>query len=479
LENTNIILDKIVLHNYKGFYTGDIEESHGIEINFDRHLTIFIGNNGSGKSSVLDAVALCLLKLRKEITEGKYPFPLPSKDTENEAVNNKVNEALIDVFFELIGHTKIIDTEVQEDKDGNHIPVEIERVPKVGFSIYMEKNKSPSEINVSKWFKHTDFEKEYETKEDDERTLELFLAEKVIDPHVFNELSNVPVLVYYGANSINMNLLDKMETVKYSIFHTYENALDSSKFSFDQFFAWFDNQQKRFAQGKMENRTIDTSQIKHISHAITRVLDDEVTEYKNLKIDWFKTPIKMEVTKCNKKTKEEEPLSISQLSSGERSLIALVVDITRRLCLANPKSDNPLEGNGIVLIDEIDVHLHPSWQRKIVPKLRELFPNLQLVVTTHSPQVLGVLDKKHLRIIENKNIKKISPHIKGRDANSIYEEVFSLSARLDVYTEKLKSFYTVLEKNTEDARIILDELIEDWGEHDTEIMRAESYFELY
>lgn len=89
--------------------------------------------------------------------------------------------------------------------------------------------------------------------------------------------------------------------------------------------------------------------------------------------------------------KGRERFELSQLSDGERAFIAVIADLVRRLSLANPELDNPLEGHGIVLIDEIELHLHPQWQRTIVETLRETFPNIQFVATTHSPFILQTL----------------------------------------------------------------------------------------
>lgn len=73
------------------------------------------------------------------------------------------------------------------------------------------------------------------------------------------------------------------------------------------------------------------------------------------------------------------------LSDGYRSVLALAGDLIWRLLLAFPDTDDPLNEEGVVLIDELDIHLHPIWQRQIPGTLRELFPNLQFIVTTHSP----------------------------------------------------------------------------------------------
>lgn len=95
------------------------------------------------------------------------------------------------------------------------------------------------------------------------------------------------------------------------------------------------------------------------------------------------------------------------MSDGEKCTIALFGDLARRMALANPNKDNPLDGEGIVLIDEIELHLHPLWQRRILNVLKKVFPNIQFIVSTHSPQVLGEADDTYnvLRLIMGDNGK--------------------------------------------------------------------------
>ncbi|NJO01056.1 MAG: AAA family ATPase [Bacteroidia bacterium] len=148
------------------------------------------------------------------------------------------------------------------------------------------------------------------------------------------------------------------------------------------------------------------------------------------------------------------------------------------LSLANPHTDNPMLGSGIVLIDEIDLHLHPKWQRKVVFKLLETFPNVQFVMTSHSPLLISMLDKKLIRIIKNGKICE-SSYTKGRDTNAILSDNFEVSERPEEYRQKISKFYDLLEQNVESAREVLDELKQDLGESDPEIVRAESYLEIY
>ena len=111
----------------------------------------------------------------------------------------------------------------------------------------------------------------------------------------------------------------------------------------------------------------------------------------------------------------------------------LVGDLARRLALANQKDPNPLNGRGIVLIDEIELHMHPSWQRKVLPVLRQTFPNIQFIITTHSPQVLGEADE-NLKLFllsedeEQNRTFRLLERMDGFDSNYILENYMETDA---------------------------------------------------
>jgi predicted ATP-binding protein involved in virulence len=94
-------------------------------------------------------------------------------------------------------------------------------------------------------------------------------------------------------------------------------------------------------------------------------------------------------------------LALSMLSDGVRNMLALIADIARRCASLNPdlKENAAQRTPGVLLIDEVDLHLHPRWQQQVVQLLREAFPLLQLIVTTHSPHVLSTVEKSSIRVI--------------------------------------------------------------------------------
>jgi predicted ATP-binding protein involved in virulence len=93
-------------------------------------------------------------------------------------------------------------------------------------------------------------------------------------------------------------------------------------------------------------------------------------------------------------------VNINQLSQGQKVMVGLAADLAGRLVMLNPDEANPLDGQGIVIIDEIELHLHPRWQQTILFDLRRIFPNIQFIVATHSPQVLSTVDEKSVRKLE-------------------------------------------------------------------------------
>jgi len=449
MEKPDIRLEKLVLCNYKGFYTGNGE---GVEITFDPNLTVFIGDNGSGKSAVLDAIALFLVKLRQEISSigeisSIYPFPPPSIEKRNKSVNNhkEVESAELDAFF------KLSPTPIWED--------EIERSPRVGLSIEMVKAKSPSAMNISKWYDHSKIGiEELDHSTNDYKTLDLFLRDQIHDPFMIGEFKNkekdksIPILVYYGANTINASIEGELEEVDTSIFDAYQDALDANKFSFKQFFAWYDGEKKKLMQ-KITNGTAERTDPpnEHISEAIKQILNDADRSYSKLDIDWLEYPHDMTLVKKNGSVHQDMELSISQLSSGERTLVALVADLTRRLCLANPNSKKPLEGNGIVLIDEIDVHLHPKWQQKVVTKLRKVFPNIQFILTTHSPLVLTYLPDSNFKVYRlwGGEVEKFDK-VRGMRLIEIFYNLYETLARPKDTQEEIDQLFEAINKKLSD-----------------------------
>jgi hypothetical protein len=128
---------------------------------------------------------------------------------------------------------------------------------------------------------------------------------------------------------------------------------------------------------------------------------------------------------------------LHQLSDGYRSVGGLVGDLVRRLTDAFPKSKDPFLTEGVVLIDEIDIHLHPRWQGTVVEALRDLFPNMQFIVTSHSPFVAQDMRPTDKLIVLEKQSRGVTAfdepgHVNGWRADQILtSRLFGLDGTRD------------------------------------------------
>lgn len=166
-------------------------------------------------------------------------------------------------------------------------------------------------------------------------------------------------------------------------------------------------------------------------------------------------------------------LDVRQLSDGERGALGIALDLARRLSQLNPQSNDPLaEGQAVVLIDEIDLHLHPKWQRQIIYNLEETFPRCQFIATTHSPQVIGEVPSDRIQIIANGQV--YSPtHSFGVDSSRVLEEIMDAPARsLEVQVLLNSLSRSVASENLEEASTLVTELAGKVGQDDAEVIRV-------
>ena len=170
----------------------------------------------------------------------------------------------------------------------------------------------------------------------------------------------------------------------------------------------------------------------------------------------------------------------SELSDGYHVYIALVADIARRAVMLNEfdGADAPARVEGVVLIDELDLHLHPRWQRVALPRIREAFPRLQFILTTHSPQVLSSAENRHARWLVNGQIQKPNVFVSWRDSNAILRDLMETDDRDDKGVADLRRLYKAIDQgNHKLADSIHQELAERWGVNDPALIRARGFME--
>ncbi|MBW4622132.1 MAG: AAA family ATPase [Cyanosarcina radialis HA8281-LM2] len=163
--------------------------------------------------------------------------------------------------------------------------------------------------------------------------------------------------------------------------------------------------------------------------------------------------------------KSGQPFDLGQLSDGERGILALALDLTRRLSQANPHLEDPLQAQAVVLIDELDLHLHPKWQRAIVEKLTSTFPNCQFIATTHSPQIIGEVPPESIILLEEGQPPLRPSQSLGMDTDWILKYLMGATTRnLETETE-LKRIADLIEtEDYDEATEAIDTLRDRIGE---------------
>jgi predicted ATP-binding protein involved in virulence len=236
------------------------------------------------------------------------------------------------------------------------------------------------------------------------KQLHRYLQESILDPWNLSLPFQLPVIVHYG---VGRALLDDIPMrlrgfpKEHSRFESLADALNSTS-RFRAAFIWFYNKENEESRLKQEKRDFDATlpELDAVRRCIT-------TLFPNLANPRIATnPLRFVVSQ------DGEELEIDQLSDGYKTMLGLAVDLSRRMAAANPHLANPLAAEGIVMIDEVDLHLHPAWQQRVVSDLLKCFPNTQFVFTTHSSVVVEGVNN----LLKRYAIDKLLPEY-GEDNN--------------------------------------------------------------
>ena len=433
-NQNDMIIEKLEISNYRGFQ-GQYEP-----LMFNNQINVFIGINGSGKSSLLDLIAIFLNQ-----------FAVKLAGATSREIEYSLNQ---------------MDINVHERKTENRIYV---RAP-------WEFEDQSLRVALS-W----EIIRDFKNSKSNYKELNEYI-EKCQDQILKKANSSVPIFKYYQSQRIT-NEKHKHSSSKRHLsgqLKAYDDAFDK-RMEFDEFIKWFIEEENIENREKIARK--DFNYFNPNLTAIRNAIANFFSGFKADKYDAFRVEDRTIMTKQSEKSslvinKNDIPFNLKQLSDGEKIMLLMIADIAHRLAIANPNSKKVLNGKGIVLIDEIDLHLHPAWQREIIPCLLNTFPSIQFFVTSHSPQVLGSINKDNVFRIKDFKISKLKAYTKGRDSNSILYDVFGISEREEVYKQDILDLYNYIEKNDEkNAKNQLDKLTKLWGSEDREIVRANMYYE--
>jgi predicted ATP-binding protein involved in virulence len=487
-------IKSLVMNNFRGI------NSLSLEFN-QTGPTVLIGINGVGKSSILDCLSIFLSLFFIISTKNNL-----IRDLEHELQNHKIknNFEENDKFIKNKSSSKdkrdfdsrfIWRRTIRNNEDELDFSLSDQDITN-GFKetnneiviSCIENNYFPNKKYLSKNLKNNndipsnsssniqeshDFQifADKKTKEDLEnplgRNLETVIKNiENLEVFLYAKEPQKPLLIYYPVNrlldeiSLEINDNQSLEQVD-----GYDYPLSSRHITFKNFFEWFRNREDLENEELRDNPKHRDTQLQAVRSAISEI----VPSFSNLRVR--RRPLRMTVTK------ESQELIINQLSDGEKCLLAMVGDLARRLAITSPNLDNPLLGNGIVLIDEIEQHLHPGWQYEIIPALTRTFPNCQFIVTTHSPIVLSQVKPEGIFCLEKRDGKVIAYHPDssyGRDSNRILEDLMGVPERPQVFKDRLRELFRFIDEgNLDKAKELQHQLEESIGSDEPEFARAD------
>jgi predicted ATP-binding protein involved in virulence len=293
------------------------------------------------------------------------------------------------------------------------------------------------------------------------------LAEEIREQLAADEDSGVPLMVYYPVNRAVLDIpLRIRKTHQFHQAAAYDRALSGGSANFRIFFEWFRQREDYENEQRLDDPELRDHQLEAVRGAVEALIPD----FSRLRVR--RKPLRMTVLK------QWREIAVQQLSDGEKCLLALTGDLARRLAIANPSLERPRQGVGVVMIDEIELHLHPSWQRNVIPALERTFPNCQFIVTTHSPAVLGHVQPRSVFLLERTasdvEVRQLTTF--GQDANRILEGVFDVPARPAEFEARLRELFALIEGgDLVGARRLSSQLTEELGTEEPELVKAEAY----
>lgn len=446
-------LERLTLANFRGF--------DQIELGFEADITVVAGVNGVGKSGVLRSLAVALSHGLPNFTSSKEA-PLGLGDTDVQSGKSAIT---LSVSLALPDASVHVDMNRSARLDPTKAEALLKRRDELRFATRETKKGSAEEAVLN----------------DNVRLIEHQLAEPVDLPTVrvlptdtnisqedfsarARESDQQAFAVYYSTNRLLSRLPPALPRVRsLSVSAAYERALAQPEVSLNDFANWA----RVITAGS--DRVYATRMFRQLSRAIRNFLPG-VTR---LRLHETRPP-RFSVRKQGRQ------FYLEQLSDGERGLLALVFDLTRRLAVANPSAVNPLrDGVALVMIDEIELHLHPKWQRDVVDRLRQTFPACQFVVTTHSPLVLGEVPARCVRFLEidegGKVVKTVPSEAYGMDANRILQEFMGARVRNRKVDDDLRALFRLIDDDRlGEARTAIAQLEITLGHDEPELTRASS-----
>ncbi|KHD07243.1 hypothetical protein PN36_25845 [Candidatus Thiomargarita nelsonii] len=398
-------LNRITIENFRAIKRLDLP--------LEPQLTVLVGNNAAGKTTILDAIAVGLgaILTRLPSVSGKKfrPSDIFSSENEQSAPYTRVTLESIDGVI----------WDRTEKRDQN--------------------KRTQQEIPP------------------DKKLGELYhFLENIINDVQDGKSTNLPVIAYYGTDrAVLSSSLQRDFNKKINRFKALENALVATQ-RFQTMIEWFAFQEdiERREQTKRRDFEYRLPILESVRQAVCQMMPGCSNPHTLI------NPLRLIVTFEYLKG-HQEILSLNQLSDGYRTTLAFVMDLARRMAQANPHLGEKAiqKSEAIVLIDEVDLHLHPMWQQQLLVDLMETFPNAQFIVTTHSAQVLTTIKPEHIVLLTRQNDDVIAEQATssyGAESGRLLVEIMGVNERppaeKNKFTELLGKYYDLIESHQGESK---------------------------
>ncbi len=430
-------LNTIKISNYRCFKE--------IKIEFDDNITLVVGKNGAGKTAILDAVAV-------------------SASTFLLGIDGCVSRSIVkdDARYEFHDLNGTIDPQHQ-------------------FPVSIKSTGNCLEQQNIKWIRSLNSESGKTTVKDAGALMSI--AKKAQKQIMAGDKSLIlPLISYYGTGRLYAQKKEKRNKKSLTEFKRQVGYVDCMVAESNEklMLNWFQIQTLKSLQKQQKTGILEQPiLLKTVEKAICRTYE-RISGSKNASIsfdlDTHKLVLEFETPNGN-----AQKFAMDEMSDGYKNTLSMIGDIAYRMAVLNPiLGEQVLEKTpGIVLIDEIDLHLHPQWQQTILSDLHAIFPEIQFIVSSHAPEVLNSISREQIRILDNGEIYVPAAQTYGRDANSILREVMNVSERPTAIKERMDLFYAYMDENNyQEADKVLMEIEAIVGTTDPDIAAARTSLDL-